>query len=85
MPCSESGDVKVYDSGAGRYVSEAIFVPRTPDSPESQGYLLTAVYDANTELSELVILDADTLSEPIARVPLKNHIPHGFHGGWTSL
>ena len=66
-------------------MSEPIFVPRTPDSPEHQGYLLTAVYDASTELSELVILDAETLSEPIATVPLKNHIPHGFHGGWTSL
>ena len=81
----ENGSVKVFDSGAGRYVSEPIFVPRTPDSPESQGYLLTAVYDASTELSELVILDAETLSEPIATVPLKNHIPHGFHGGWSSL
>jgi all-trans-8'-apo-beta-carotenal 15,15'-oxygenase len=81
----ESGEVKVFDAGSGRYVSEGIFVPRTPDSPESQGYLLTAVYDANTELSELVILDAETLSEPIATVPLKNHIAHGFHGGWTGL
>ena len=75
----------MFDAGRARYVSEAIFVPRTPDAPESQGYLLTAVYDANTEMSELLILDAETLSEPIAMVPLKNHIPHGFHGGWTSL
>ena len=34
---------------------------------------------------ELLILDAESLSEPIATVPLKNHIPHGFHGGWTGL
>jgi len=81
----ESGEIKVFDSGSARYVSEAIFVPRTPDAPESEGYLLTAVYDANTQLSELLILDAETLSEPIATVPLKNHIPHGFHGGWTAL
>lgn len=80
-----SGEVKVFDAGGGRFVSEGIFVPRTPDSPESDGYLLTAVYDASTELSELLILDAGTLSEPIATVPLKNHIPHGFHGGWTPL
>jgi all-trans-8'-apo-beta-carotenal 15,15'-oxygenase len=80
-----TGEIKVFDAGRARYVSEAIFVPRTPDAPEADGYLLTAVYDANTELSELLILDAETLSEPIATVPLKNHIPHGFHGGWTSL
>ena len=34
---------------------------------------------------ELIVLDAQTLAEPIARVPLKSHIPHGFHGGWTPL
>ncbi|NQX87667.1 MAG: carotenoid oxygenase family protein [Halioglobus sp.] len=80
-----NGEVKVFDAGCGRFVSEGIFVPRKPDSPESDGYLLSAVYDANTQKSELLILDADSLSEPIATVRLRNHIPHGFHGGWSPL
>ena len=82
---TETGDVKVFDCGEARYASEGIFVPRTPGAPEGEGYLLSAVYDGNTGLSEMIVLDAQTLSEPIATVPLKTHIPHGFHGGWTPL
>lgn len=81
----ETGDVIVYDCGAGRYTSEPIFVPKAPDSDESEGYILCVIYDASTELSELMILDAETLADEIAVVPLKNHIPHGFHCGYTPL
>jgi all-trans-8'-apo-beta-carotenal 15,15'-oxygenase len=81
----ETGETKVYDCGAGRYTSEPIFVPRSPDSDESDGYILCVIYDASTELSELMILDAESLADEIAVVPLKHHIPHGFHCGFTSL
>jgi all-trans-8'-apo-beta-carotenal 15,15'-oxygenase len=81
----ETGDVKVYDCGPGRYTSEPIFVPRSPDADESDGYILCVIYDASTELSELMILDAESLADEIAVVPLKNHIPHGFHCGFTPL
>ena len=81
----ETGDVKVYDCGPGRYTSEPIFVPKSPDSDESEGYILCVIYDASTELSELMILDAESLADEIAVVPLKNHIPHGFHCGFTPL
>ena len=81
----ESGTATVYDCGPGRYTSEPIFVPRNADAAEDDGYILCVIYDANTELSELMILDARSLSEEIAVVPLKNHIPHGFHCGFTPL
>ncbi|MGB1498882.1 carotenoid oxygenase family protein, partial [Alloalcanivorax venustensis] len=52
---------------------------------EGDGYLCTAVYDAHTHRSEIVLLDArsETLEE-VAAVPLPHHIPHGFHCGWIS-
>ena len=81
----ESGDVVVYDCGPGRYTSEPIFVPRNQGSDESDGYILAVIYDANTALSELLILDAASLADEIAVVPLRNHIPHGFHCGYTAL
>lgn len=81
----KTGDVQVYDCGAGRYTSEPIFVPESPESSEAEGYLLAAIYNASTELSELLILDAQNLSQVIAIVPLQNHIPHGFHCGFTAL
>lgn len=75
----------VYDCGPGRYTSEPIFVPRAPDSDEADGYLLFIIYDASTELSELMILDANTMADEIAVVPLRNHVPHGFHCGYIAL
>jgi carotenoid cleavage dioxygenase-like enzyme len=32
-----------------------------------------------------MILDAASMAEEIAVVPLKNNIPHGFHCGYTAL
>lgn len=81
----QTGSAKVYDCGPGRYTSEPIFVPRTPDADEADGYLLCIIYDASTELSELMILDAESMADEIAVVPLKNHIPHGFHCGYVPL
>ena len=52
---------------------------------EGDGYVMCVIYDASTELSELMILDANTMCDEIACVPLKNHVPHGFHCGYTPL
>ncbi|MCX2981071.1 lignostilbene alpha-beta-dioxygenase [Halieaceae bacterium IMCC14734] len=79
------GEASAYDCGPARYTSEPIFVPRSPDADEGDGYILAVIYDANTKLSELLILDATNLDEEIASVPLRNHIPHGFHCGFTAL
>lgn len=81
----QNGEALVYDCGAGRYTSEPIFVPRSPSAEEGDGYLLFVVYDAVSERSELMILDAHTMADEIASVPLRNHIPHGFHCGFTPL
>jgi all-trans-8'-apo-beta-carotenal 15,15'-oxygenase len=81
----QTGAATVYDCGPGRYTSEPIFVPSSPDAAEDDGYILCVIYDATTELSELMILDAISFSDEIAVVPLKNHIPHGFHCGYTPL
>ena len=81
----QAGEASVYDCGPGRYTSEPIFVPRNAEAVEGDGYLLFVVYDAGTELSELMILDASNMTDEIASVPLRNHVPHGFHCGFTPL
>lgn len=55
--------------------------PRAAD--EDAGWILTYVYDAARDTSDLVILDAvDFEKEPVARVHLPRRVPHGFHGSW---
>ncbi|MET8830183.1 carotenoid oxygenase family protein [Streptomyces sp. NPDC004610] len=66
----------------GREAGEAVFVP-ADDCPGGPGWLLAFVYDAATDRSDLVILDADGLSaDPVATVHLPRRVPAGFHGSW---
>ena len=45
---------------------------------------MTVVYDATTDRSDLVILDAtDIAGDEVARISLPTRIPHGFHGNWV--
>jgi len=64
-------------------VGEPIFVPRRPDSPEGEGFLLATVYRGEERHSDLVILDAENVeAAPLATVKLPHRVPFGFHGNW---
>ena len=74
-----------HDFGHGHVAGEPIFVPRSPDSAEDDGWLLSVVYSAAEHRSRLVVLDArDVESEPVAVAHLRHHVPLGFHGTWTN-
>jgi carotenoid cleavage dioxygenase-like enzyme len=65
------------------FPAEPVFVPHPDGVEEDEGVLLSIVLDANRETSVLLVLDAATLQE-IARAEVPHHIPHHFHGGFTS-
>jgi carotenoid cleavage dioxygenase-like enzyme len=72
-----------HDFGPGRYPNEAVFAPDPSSREEDAGWLMTYVYDAASNCSEFVILDAqDVASAPVARVLIPCRIPFGFHGNW---
>ncbi len=61
---------------------EPVFVPRSPDAPEGDGFLLSVVTRPGNR-SELIILDAmDIEAEPLATVRLPFSQPWLFHGCW---
>ncbi|WP_306455741.1 carotenoid oxygenase family protein [Nocardia seriolae] len=65
-------------------VGEPLFVPRSPDAPEDDGWLLTLNHDLTEDRSQLVVLDARDLERgPLATAWLDHHIPWGFHGTFT--
>ncbi|MGH3984525.1 MAG: carotenoid oxygenase family protein, partial [Pseudonocardiaceae bacterium] len=68
--------------GADKRVGEFVFVPHAPQAPEDDGVLMGFVYDASTDRSDLVILDAASL-ETIAAIHLPQRVPDGFHGNWA--
>ena len=81
----EHETTKVHPLGAGQVAGEPIFVARSADSAEDDGWLLSLVYSAPDHRSRLVVLDArDVESEPVAVAHLRHHVPLGFHGTFTS-
>lgn len=85
-----TGRVERYDFGAGRYLTEPVFVPvpgrgyRAGD-PAEPGFVLTEVYDSASRRSYLAILDADRIaSGPLAVVHLSHHVPFSYHGWWDA-
>ncbi|MFN3233677.1 MAG: carotenoid oxygenase family protein [Alphaproteobacteria bacterium] len=78
----EAGTFSDVDFGVGRIGGEPVFAPAAGRESEDHGYLMTYVYDADTDLSELIIVDAKSMdNEPVARVHLPR-VPGGFHGSW---
>ncbi|WP_280442189.1 carotenoid oxygenase family protein [Nocardia brasiliensis] len=77
-----TGDRTTHEFGAGRVPAEAVFAP-ADEHPGGSGYLMSFVYNATSELSDLVILRADDLAAaPVATVHLPQRVPFGFHGSW---
>ena len=65
------------------FTSEAIFVPKSDDAAEGQGYLLSVVTDLNQNLSSLYVMDAENVAAgPLGIAHLSHRVPVGFHGGW---
>lgn len=81
----ESGKFETQQFAAGRYGGDLVFVPRPSATVEDDGWLLTFVHDENKQQSELVVFDAQNLTdEPIARVMIPQRVPYGFHAIWIS-
>ena len=81
----QNGQSQTHKYGVGRYGGEVVFAPRPHGIAEDDGWLMTFVYDESTETSELLVLDAQQVTdEPIARVLIPQRVPYGFHGTWIS-
>jgi carotenoid cleavage dioxygenase len=82
-----SGQMKIQDVGARRSAGEGVFVPRsnTAEAAEDDGWVLACVYDADTNKSDVIVIDAQDFSAPpVARIKLPTRVPFGFHGNFVT-
>ncbi|MEO6571378.1 MAG: carotenoid oxygenase family protein [Ilumatobacteraceae bacterium] len=81
-----SGGRQVFDHGPGRAAGEPVFVAREGSTVEDDGWLVTYVHDLGRDTAEFVVMDAQDFDRGsyVARVPLPQRIPFGFHGNWVS-
>ena len=77
---------EVYEYGPGKFGAEPVFVAAEGAKSEDEGYLLSLVYNQETDKSDLIILNAkEPKSGPLATVHLPQRVPHGFHGEWIKI
>jgi len=70
----------VVEGGAAQ---EPLFVPRSADAPEGDGFVLTVVDRFAEKRTDLLILDGNDVSRPaIATIKLPFALPMSFHGSW---
>ena len=75
-----TGDVLYYDLPEGTFGNELQFISSDATGErEDEGYLVTHVYNGLHHRSEILVLDAKTMTK-IALAPLPHHIPYTFHG-----
>jgi carotenoid cleavage dioxygenase len=75
---------EVYELSEEMEGAEPVFIPAENQKSEDEGYLLLYVYNKETNKSDLVIFDAQSIkSGPRATVKLPQRVPFGFHGSWV--
>jgi carotenoid cleavage dioxygenase len=78
----KTGKKQVYAFEEGN-PGEPVFVPRTANAEEGDGWLVTTVYHKTTDTSGLVVFDAQNLAKgPVGEALLPRRVPFGFHGNW---
>jgi carotenoid cleavage oxygenase len=78
------GSLERHEVGPGRAASEPVFAPAAPDSGESEGWVLSVVYDATRDSSDVIVVDpSDFTTPPVATIHLRRRVPFGFHGSWV--
>ncbi|WP_216895384.1 carotenoid oxygenase family protein [Nocardia alni] len=79
-----TGSSTSHEFGAGHIPGEASFAA-ADENAGGAGYLMTYVYDTDTDRSDLAILDGtDLAAPPVARIHLPSRVPFGFHGNWLA-
>jgi carotenoid cleavage dioxygenase-like enzyme len=79
----DTGQVEVYFPGRTHMVQEPVFVPRSDDAPEGDGFLIVLVSNYVTMSSELHIVDTRNFSVVRAIVKLNIRLRAGLHGNWV--
>lgn len=78
-----TGRSREHDFGSGVHPSEPVFVPGEGAASDDEGWVLAFVHDDRSDRSALVVLDASRFeAPPVARIPLPQRVPFGFHGSW---
>jgi all-trans-8'-apo-beta-carotenal 15,15'-oxygenase len=77
----ETGAVARHDFRPGGYPGEPLFIATRAGGAEDDGVVVTLVFDARRQVTDIVGLDArDLAARPLFVAPLRHHVPFSLHG-----
>jgi carotenoid cleavage dioxygenase len=80
-----TGTEKSWWAGPQCGVQEPCFIPKSPDAPEGEGWVVALVDNHVTNYSDLCIFDAQAVEQgPIGRAKLPIRIRQGLHGNFAT-
>ena len=77
------GELTHWYTGPDSSVGEPVFVPRSPDAPEGDGFIIGTVQRLKAHTSEIVVLDTrDVAAGPVATIYPPHRLKCGIHNMW---
>ncbi|GKT40680.1 lignostilbene-alpha,beta-dioxygenase isozyme III [Colletotrichum spaethianum] len=81
---TKTGKAELCSVGSSSLVQEPVFIPRSKDAEEGDGYLVGLVNRMDKMVSDLVVVDTAKFSDgPVAVVNLPLRLRQGLHGNWV--
>jgi carotenoid cleavage dioxygenase len=78
-----TGKNVTWNAGPDDRFGEPIFVHRSENAAEGDGWLLSVIFRAEEGRSDLAVFEATDIAKgPIAVAHLSSRVPAGFHGNW---
>lgn len=84
MHNNKTGNTKFFAAGDDSLCQEPIFIPRSPDASEGDGWVMTLVERRNAARCDIAIIDTREFEKPVAIVQLPFHVKAQIHGNWIS-
>lgn len=80
---TETGEKSIFHAAKDGGVAEPAYIPRGPDCEEGDGWLIFYSQRDSMPMGELVILDTNDFSKPVAIAQLPFRVRDQVHGNWV--
>ncbi|KAI8931826.1 hypothetical protein NX059_011463 [Plenodomus lindquistii] len=80
---TETNETKYFRAGDNSLCQEPIFVPRSEDAPEGDGWVMTMIDRRDANRNDIAIIDTRNFEKPVAIVQLPLKMKTQIHGNWV--
>ncbi|KAH7261671.1 carotenoid oxygenase [Fusarium tricinctum] len=80
---NKTKEKEIFFPGQKCLVEEPIFIPRSSDSPEGDGWVIAMIQRVEERKSDLVVIDTRDFTSPMAIIELPLYVRNQIHGNWV--